>query len=273
MSVDSDVLMDVDIEVIASEMVSKKDTNKKVSPKNKKTSVDSTKLTDTNTLDSLAFSPKVNRGNSSPLVKSAIKRRSYLSNKKKRLLNKHSNQECLVMGSLLQRKLKHVDTTTPRDLTMEVTALVKKTAGKLPAKLVRVLIDTGCSKTIVKATKVPAALLTAKRTSKPIMWKTNGGDFYTKYEVPLTIILPEFSPSMEVKWSCAIDENPEASYDMIIGRDLQHALQMDILWSTGSLTWNGMTIPMRTGQQKTENLFLEEIFNRQRVGPSSRSVV
>ena len=185
--------------------------------------------------------------------------RNLMSNKKQRLLNKHLNHECLAQSSPLERKFKYVDSRTPGDLTTEIIALAKNITGKLPVNLHRVLIDTGCSKTIVKSTRVPAALLANKRTAKPITWKTNGGDFHTKHEVPLTLILPEFSPSMEVEWSCAIDENPNATYDMIIGRDLQHALQMDILWSTGSLSWNGMTIPMRAGQQKTENLFLEEI--------------
>ena len=49
---------------------------------------------------------------------------------------------------------------------------------------------------------------------------------------------------------------------MIIGRDLQSALKMDILFSTGSFTWNGITIPMRNGQQKSKeelDAFLESI--------------
>jgi hypothetical protein len=88
------------------------------------------------------------------------------------------------------RKLRKVDDTSVSDLTTEVTALIKK--------------------------------------AMPITWSTNGGKFNTRYEVPLTIVLPEFSSSMEVQWSCAIDENPDSTYDMILGRDLQSALRMDI---------------------------------------------
>jgi hypothetical protein len=44
----------------------------------------------------------------------------------------------------------------------------------------------------------------------PILWSTKGGKFNTRYEVPLTKVLPEFSSSMEVQWSCAIDENPKS---------------------------------------------------------------
>ena len=111
------------------------------------------------------------------------------------------------MQTPLSRKLKKIDDTSPADLTMEVTALVKNVTGTQPNKLTRVLIDTGCSKTLIKKEFVPNGLEGAKK-SVPINWSTNGGTFSTRYEVPLTIILPEFSSSMEVQWSCAIDENP-----------------------------------------------------------------
>jgi hypothetical protein len=82
------------------------------------------------------------------------------------------------------------------------------------------LIPTGCSKTLIKKQHVPDGLSNAKKAMR-ITWSTNGGKFNTCYEVPLTIVLPEFSSSMEVQWSCAIDENPDSTYDMMLGRDLQ----------------------------------------------------
>jgi len=155
------------------------------------------------------------------------------------------------MQTPLSRKLRRVDDTSQFDLTTEVTALVKNVNGSTPSKLTRVLIDTGCSKTLIRKKNIPNELEGTKK-SLPIMWNTNGGQFSTKYEIPLTLILPEFSSSMEVQWSCAIDENPDSTYDMIIGRDLQSALGMDILFSTHSIIWNGITIPMRTGQQRSK---------------------
>jgi len=165
------------------------------------------------------------------------------------------------MQTPLSRKLRTVDDTMSADLLTEVTALIKNVTGSLPVKLHRVLIDTGCSKTLVKSVHVPEALRNSKKTL-PIQWNTNGGTFKTRHEVQLTLILPEFSSSMEVQWACAIDENPNSTYDMIIGRDLQSALKMDILFSTNSLIWNGMTIPMQTGQQKSReelDVFLDHM--------------
>jgi hypothetical protein len=42
------------------------------------------------------------------------------------------------------------------------------------------------------------------------------------------------------------DTAQQSKYDMIIGRDLQLALGMDILFSTKQLKWDGIIIPMRT---------------------------
>ena len=53
----------------------------------------------------------------------------------------------------------------------------------------------------------------------------NAGMFLTHHQVTLTLILPKFSSSMEIQWACAIDENPNSSYDMIIGQDLIAALK------------------------------------------------
>jgi hypothetical protein len=123
----------------------------------------------------------------------------------------------------IRRKLHKVDYTSMSDLTTEVTALVKNLTGSPPVKLTRVLIDTGCSKTLIKKQYVPNGLRNAKK-ALPITWSTNGGKFNTRYEVPLTIVLQEILSSMEVQWLCAIDENPNSTYDMILGRDLQSAL-------------------------------------------------
>jgi hypothetical protein len=154
-----------------------------------------------------------------------------------------------------------VDDTSASDLRTEVTALTKNLTGSPPVKLAQVLVDTGCSKTLIKKLYVPNGLSNAKK-AMPISWSTNGGKFNTHFEVPLTFILPEFSSSMEVQWSCAIDENPNSTYDMISGIDLQSALRMDTLFSTGPLVRNEISIPMDTGQQREQkhlNKYLDQI--------------
>jgi hypothetical protein len=49
---------------------------------------------------------------------------------------------------------------------------------------------------------------------------------------------------------------PDSTYDMIIGRDFQFALKMDISFSTSSIIWNETAIPMRTGQQRSKEALI-----------------
>jgi hypothetical protein len=62
------------------------------------------------------------------------------------------------MQTPISRKLRKVDNTSMSEFTTEVTALVKNLTGSPPVKLTRVLIDTGCSKTLIKKQYVPNGL-------------------------------------------------------------------------------------------------------------------
>jgi Reverse transcriptase (RNA-dependent DNA polymerase) len=123
-----------------------------------------------------------------------------------------------------------------------------------------VLLDTGCTKTIVKANRLPKQYLEDNRKPNEKVWNTNSGSFVTKFDVELTFSFIDFAPSKEIKWLVAVDETDNSTrYDMIVGRDLQHAMGMDILFSTKTLRWDGIEIPMRTAKS---NLIDSHIINR-----------
>ena len=114
-------------------------------------------------------------------------------------------------------------------------------------KLERVLIDTGCSRIVVQKNVVPPEVFEKQRWSKELLWKMNVGSFVTKHEVLITFILPTFVPSKEIQWTRTIDEaNLLQNYDMIISRDLQQALGLDILWSKGHLQRGEISILMQS---------------------------
>jgi hypothetical protein len=116
-----------------------------------------------------------------------------------------------------------------------------------PIMLNRVLIDTGCTETIIKRNSLPDQFFESKKQLNEVAWATNAGKFGTKYNIPLQFSFPEFAPSREINWNVAVDDTAQQSrYDMIIGHDIQVALGMDILFSTKHLKWDGITIPMRT---------------------------
>ena len=82
----------------------------------------------------------------------------------------------------------------------------------------------------------------------------------TKSEVPLTFKLPGFTPSKSITYIFQIDETKSNhKHDFILGRDIQRALGMDILWSKETIIWENISVLMRskltenTTKFKTEN--------------------
>jgi hypothetical protein len=64
--------------------------------------------------------------------------------------------------------------------------------------------------------------------------------------IPLLFTLPEFTPSREISWEISVYETEQQShYDMVIGRDLQLSLKLEILFATKQFRWDGLSIPMR----------------------------
>jgi hypothetical protein len=62
---------------------------------------------------------------------------------------------------------------------------------------------------------------------------TNAGKFVTKCQIVFQFLLPEFAPRGEIHWNLGFDDTAQQSQcNMIIGRDLQSALGINILFST-----------------------------------------
>jgi Retroviral aspartyl protease len=137
--------------------------------------------------------------------------------------------------------------TTGLRLEVSVAVIISSENEFNSILLNKVLLDTGCTRTIIKRDKLPDKFFESQKQINEVSWTSNAGKFVTKYEIPLQFLLPEFAPSREINWSVAVDDTAQQSkYDMIIGRDLQIALGMDILFCTKHLKWDGMVIPMQT---------------------------
>ena len=75
-----------------------------------------------------------------------------------------------------------------------------------------------------------------------------GGSFETRRKAQVEFKMPEFSHNKTVKWTFHVDENtkPEQSqYDMILGSDLMKELQIDLLYTTLSIVWDDVSVPMK----------------------------
>jgi hypothetical protein len=146
------------------------------------------------------------------------------------------------------------NTTETTALKLELAVVVKSSSFD-DLVLENVLTDKGCSTTIVKANRLPKQYSKDNRRPNKKVWNTNSGSFVTKFDIELTFSFIDFAPSKEIKWLVAVDETDNSSrYDMIVGRDLQHAMGMDILFSTRTLQWDGVEIPMRTANSNLVDL-------------------
>ena len=126
----------------------------------------------------------------------------------------------------------------------EVIVEIRDRTGEIVA--IRTLLDTGTSSTMILRKFVHKNLSTFKH--KPVKWKTLGGIFTTKRKARVEFKLPEFSTTKTITWNAHVDEfsDPKsAQYDMIIGTDLMEAIGIDLSFSSKTLSWDGIEIPMK----------------------------
>ena len=111
-----------------------------------------------------------------------------------------------------------------------------------------ILLDTGSSKTLVKRNVIDTAYFEKHKTLSTTHWRTNAGLFTTQNKLPITFSMPTFAPRKEITWIAQVDESIKSfhGFDLIIGRDLLNILGMDIKFSTKTLVWDDIAIPMQS---------------------------
>jgi hypothetical protein len=137
------------------------------------------------------------------------------------LIDHMSQESCEIHGINNIRNPNVPDTTQTTGLILGVSVAItiSSEVNNKPILLNKVLIDTGCTKTIIKRNSLPDQFFETGKRLNEVSWTTNSGKFVTKYEIPLQFSLPEFAPSHEINWTVAVDETAQQSkYDMIIGR-------------------------------------------------------
>ena len=129
----------------------------------------------------------------------------------------------------------------------KTTEVVADVMGTGRHGVVRVLLDTGASATIILRDAIPG-LTGPVFKEQETKWHTMGGHFVTKFKREMSFTLPEFSTSKIITWVCHVDTNTlrkNAQYDMIIGADLLSELGIDINYTTQRIVWEGIEIPMK----------------------------
>ena len=114
--------------------------------------------------------------------------------------------------------------------------------GKPKYKDIKILLDTGASKSIIRADRVKK--LRKKHKSKTI-WDTAAGQMSTNKTVKAKFRLSEFDERKEITWDFHVTECP-LRYDMIIGRDILTEHGMSIDFNKGIMTWNQTIAPLKS---------------------------
>ena len=113
----------------------------------------------------------------------------------------------------------------------------------------RVLFDSGCSATLINKKFIRHWKKTRTSSTK---WSTKAGSFKTKRKCEITFTLPAFHANRDIHCNAYVDESHHESsnYDMIIGRDIMHALGINLLFDTAEISWDNAKVHM----QSPENL-------------------
>ena len=105
----------------------------------------------------------------------------------------------------------------------------------------RVLIDTGCSHSIILEKYIKQKLKEINKKE----YSTGSGILKTKYESKIHFALMEFSDKKIIEWKFSVTDSKDLGYDMIVGRDLLTELGIDISFKRKIVSWEGIDIPMR----------------------------
>ena len=149
-----------------------------------------------------------------------------------------------MLNRLLSRRLKRTkDEAKPSQKSPEI--IVEILHSNNTSSRLRGLIDSGSTGCIVRNEFIGDAKLRKQTTSQ---WTTKGGNFTTTGTCALRFKLPDFSDHNIINFECHVDatrDGQNTGYDIILGKDLQQAIGLDILNSTLTLRWEGIEIPMR----------------------------
>ena len=147
-----------------------------------------------------------------------------------------AQEEVNILASLQKRPLKK---QRQEDFVPVVFAEIK--CGD-STKLIKCLIDTGSTKTLLASSAVGTAKICKNKTTR--QFNTIAGPTQSSEYTKLEFTLPEWSTSKKISWKTYL--TPQiGNYDMIIGRDIMQELKMDVLYSSHQIKWDDQLIPLK----------------------------
>ena len=129
--------------------------------------------------------------------------------------------------------------------------VLRTSLGKPHPKTIKILMDSGSGGTLISETYVNKLRLKQDKITK---WTTAAGTFDTTQKTQIQFVLPEFADDKLINTKVHVAKSL-GNYDMIIGRDLLQELNIDILFSQDAISWEGVTVPMKSIDATLEDSF------------------
>lgn len=126
----------------------------------------------------------------------------------------------------------------------DVVIQVVSNRGKI--KRLRGLFDSGCTMSVFLKDFLEEDNI--KKSKHPIRYGTYSGSFVADREARVAFRFPEFDTHRKVFYEVTVDEKnkpKDSPYDAIIGTDLMGKLGIDIKFSDRTVTWDGITVPLK----------------------------
>jgi aryl carrier-like protein len=150
----------------------------------------------------------------------------------------------------------HIPDPKTRPQNTPITILAANSIGCCTSrKLLKVLFDSGSSKSLISRSVIPAAAI-PKRLSSESYCNTIAGKLKVTDIVTLRDIrLPEFDKNRKIAgWKALVYDAP-ISYDMILGNDFLELAKMKFEYEKKVISWFGNTVPLRNPRDFTSNDF------------------
>ena len=133
----------------------------------------------------------------------------------------------------------------PSDVIPSSIAVVRTIQGQSSARLLKVLFDSGGTRTFVNSCCLPKGA-TPRVMEKPLHGVTAAGKFTANRMVELKdIVLPEFSRQKHIDGQWAFVFDAPSQYDVVFGRDFLLKIGLDTCFSTRTTNWLGQKLPMK----------------------------
>ena len=139
--------------------------------------------------------------------------------------------ETFALSDLHRPPQKHQKTN---QLTPATIVLINTWLGKSRYKKVRILLDSGSSRSIILE-KFIRILCMQKDTTTD--WIMKGGNFQTSKKCKTTFILKEFYENKSIEWNLHVDSTPGPHlYDMMLGCDVMSELGIMLNFKDQTMT-------------------------------------